>query len=210
MRSLRGWQRIRVRYALWLLASLCPAEPGLACRCWPRSRRWSCLSEICALSAFRPLTKMRFGSACSKRRIDKLLRTRSAFFSLLLPATCPDWLPPFSQNVRLKEVVRQLGESLEQQREATKREDAEVLALLAAKLQARSSTHLRSLEETFATVRRNVEEVSAHNSKGVDSRRGHLGILEKSNADAQAALECQARSVEEIALHQREVSRLRV
>lgn len=83
-----------------------------------------------------------------------------------------------------------------------------MLALLTARLQARSSTHLRSLDESFATVRRNLEEVSATNGKGVDARRSHLGLLEKSNADAVVVLERQTKSVEDVALHQREVSRL--
>lgn len=88
----------------------------------------------------------------------------------------------------------------------TLKEDAEVLAFLTAKLEARSNSNLELLDGTFNLVKSNLESNNLAHSSDVESRRVELGALEASNRETRGLLEKGTTEVEGVAERKRQVS----
>lgn len=101
-----------------------------------------------------------------------------------------------NQNARLKALVAQLTTTLDQQREAAVQDDAAVVALLTASLQARSAKYLANLDESYGAVRAGLESVVvAHAGRNL-VRAEQLGNLAQSNVAAGVQLDRRATEVE--------------
>ncbi|KAK4699706.1 hypothetical protein P7C70_g6553, partial [Phenoliferia sp. Uapishka_3] len=100
------------------------------------------------------------------------------------------------ENARLKALVSRLTSTLEQQREAALKDDAEVVALLTASLQARSTKYLANLDSSYGSVRAGLENVVVAHSVRNTARMEQLGNLAQSNVAAGVQLDRRATEVE--------------
>lgn len=98
-----------------------------------------------------------------------------------------------------------MNDTLELQRQSTIAEDAKVLELLTARLEARSQAHLHSLGETHSLVKSSLEESFTAQQSAQILRAKRLHSLQESNCDTQITLGIRSKDVEEIADSHRQV-----
>ncbi|ORY78013.1 hypothetical protein BCR35DRAFT_110890 [Leucosporidium creatinivorum] len=86
-----------------------------------------------------------------------------------------------TQNARLHAVIAQLQTSLDEERALAVDEDAELVALLSAKLAARSSRRAETFDRTYAAASGAVDEVARSRQAQVEMRSEQFGEMEERN-----------------------------
>lgn len=93
--------------------------------------------------------------------------------------------------------MAQLTSALEHERATSTAEDGELIALLTAKLAARSTRQAAAFTSTTALASSELADVADNRSKAVDSRTEQLRTLEERNAEVRSSLETNVQEVEE-------------
>lgn len=139
-----------------------------------------------------------------KKRIGPLWLQKYVFLILVNPKFRSLYILA-RQNARLKETVLLLAASIETQRRATLEEDANLLALLTERLQARSASHLGALDEIHTLAQTSLEQSAEVQDKSHAARRVRLEELERSNSNSKIDIEGRMMEGEQSAAAGREV-----